>query len=121
MRGVNSQTRRINYPLPKIEDLLIKQGSKQIFSIIDLKQAFHQQPLQPESRPSTCTYTPEGIFQWRVNVMGLTNASQQFQQMMDDRLKQEESTTSPFIDEIVTGIRAEPGEDLHAKHFAEIC
>jgi hypothetical protein len=121
MRGVNSQTRRINYPLPKIEDLLIKQGSKQIFSIIDLKQAFHQQPLQPESRPYTCTYTPEGIFQWRVNVLGLTNASQQFQQMMDDRLKQEESTTSPFIDNIVTGTRAEPGEDLHAKHFAEIC
>jgi hypothetical protein len=33
--------------------------------------------------------------------------------MMDDRLKQEESTTSLFIEEI--------GEDLHAKHFAEIC
>jgi hypothetical protein len=64
---------------------------------------------------------PEGIFQWRVNVLGLTNASQQFQQMMNDRLKQVESTTSPFIYEIVTGTRAEPGEDLHAKHFAEIC
>ena len=53
--------------------------------------------------------------------MGLTIASQQFQQMMDDRLKQEERTTSLFIDDIVTGTRAEPGEDLHAKHFAEIC
>ena len=62
MRGVNSQTRRVNYPLPKIEDLLIKQGNKNIFSIIDLKQAFHQQPLHPDSRPYTCTYTPLGIF-----------------------------------------------------------
>ena len=50
MGGVNNQTRRINYPLPKIEDILIKQGSKQIFSIIDLKQAFHQQPLQPREQ-----------------------------------------------------------------------
>jgi hypothetical protein len=53
--------------------------------------------------------------------MGLTNASQQFQQMMDDRLKQEESTTSPFIDDIVTGTSTEPGENLYAKNFAEIC
>ena len=58
MRGVNSQSRRVNYPLPRIEDLLVKQGSKLIFSIIDLKQAFHQQPLQPDSRHLTCIYTP---------------------------------------------------------------
>jgi len=50
MRGPNSQTRRVNFPLPKIEDLLVKQGKCQIFSIMDLKQAFHQQPLHPESR-----------------------------------------------------------------------
>jgi hypothetical protein len=62
MRGVNSQSKRVNYPLPKIEDLLIKQGANQIFTIIDLKQAFHQQPLHPDSRPLTCTYTPLGIF-----------------------------------------------------------
>jgi hypothetical protein len=42
MRGVSSQIRRVNYHLPKIEDLLIKQGAKLIFSIVDLKQAFHQ-------------------------------------------------------------------------------
>ena len=62
MRGVNSQSKRVNYPLPKIEDLLIKQGGNHIFSIIDLKQAFHQQPLHPDSRPYTCTYTPWEFF-----------------------------------------------------------
>jgi hypothetical protein len=58
MRGVNAESKRVNFPLPKIEDILIKQGANQIFSIIDLKQAFHQQPLHPDSRPITCTYTP---------------------------------------------------------------
>ena len=86
MRGVNAETKRINFPLPKIEDILVKQGANHIFSIIDLKQAFHQQPLHPDSRPITCTYTPLGIFQWKVNIMGLMNSSQQFQQMMEDRL-----------------------------------
>ncbi len=59
MRGVNAESKRVNFPLPKIEDILIKQGANQIFSIIDLKQAFHQQPLHPDS---TCTYTPLGHF-----------------------------------------------------------
>ena len=76
VRGPNSQTRRIAYPLPVIEDLLVKQGASQIFTILDLKQAFHQQPLKPESRPITCCSTPLGVFQWRVNVLGLRNASQ---------------------------------------------
>ncbi len=120
MRGINSQSRRVNYPLPKIEDLLIKQGNKHIFSIINLKQAFHQQPLQPDSRPYTCTYTPLGIFQWGVNVMGLMNASQQFQQMMDNRLESVSDVATPFIDDIIIGTRAEPGEDLYAKHFSDV-
>jgi hypothetical protein len=63
LRGPNSQTLRCNYPLPCIEDILVKQGANHIFSILDLKQAFHQQPLHPESRHITCTHTPKGIFQ----------------------------------------------------------
>jgi hypothetical protein len=109
MRGVNAESKRVNFPLPKIEDILVKQGANQIFSIIDLKQAFHQQPLHPDSRPITCTYTPLGIFQWRVNIMGLMNSSQQFQQMMEDRLKSVSEFTTPFIDDILVGTSAEEG------------
>ena len=58
LRGPNSQTRRDNYHLPRIDDLLVKQGVNKMFSIIDLTEAFHQQPLHPDSRPITCTYTP---------------------------------------------------------------
>lgn len=71
VRGPNSQTRKCNYPLPLIDQMLIKHGGCHIFSKIDLKQAFHQQPLHVESRPITCTHTPYGPYQWKVNVMGL--------------------------------------------------
>ena len=121
MRGVNAETKRINFPLPKIEDILVKQGANHIFSIIDLKQAFHQQPLHPDSRPITCTYTPLGIFQWKVNIMGLMNSSQQFQQMMEDRLKSVSDFTTPFIDDILIGTKAEEGEDLYEKHYQQVC
>ena len=120
MRGVNSQSRRVNYPLPRIEDLLVKQGSKLIFSIIDLKQAFHQQPLHPDSRHLTCIYTPLGIYQWKVNVMGLMNASQQFQQMMDDRLSGVSDVATPFIDDIIIGTWVPQGEDLLARHREDV-
>ncbi len=62
MRGVNAESKRVNFPLTKIEDILVRQLANQILLIIDLKQAFHQQPLNPDSRPITCTYSPLGIF-----------------------------------------------------------
>ena len=40
MRGLNSQTRHVNFPLPKIEDLLPKQGKCQIFPFWTLKWPF---------------------------------------------------------------------------------
>jgi hypothetical protein len=105
LRGPNSQTRRDNYPLPRIEDLLVKQGVNKIFSIIDLTEAFHQQPLHPDSRHITCTYTPLGIYQWKVNVMGLMNASGQFQQMLDDQLLAVADVANGYIDDVAIGTK----------------
>ena len=120
MRGPNERTRRCSYPLPSIEDILVKQGAKQIFSILDLRQAFHQQPLHPDSRHITCTNTPYGIFQWKVNVMGLKNAAIQFQMMIDDRLEPVRDVADAYIDDIIVGTRVEPGEDLFAAHNRDL-
>lgn len=120
MRGPNSQSRRTSYPLPKIEDLLVKHGAGQMFTILDLRQAFHQQPLHPSSRPITCTHTTEGVYQWKVNIMGLTNAAQQFQAMMEDCLECIKDIADPYIDDILISTRAEPGEDLLQKHYQHI-
>jgi hypothetical protein len=116
MRGPNSQTRTCAYPIPCIEDILVRQGKKFIFSVLDLRQAFHQQPLDPASRPITCTYTPLGVYQWTVNVMGLKNASVQFQRMMDDILREVDDIASCYIDDIIVGTWVEEGEDLIAQH-----
>ena len=120
MRGVNSQTRRSNYPLPNIENILVKHGKNQIFSILDLRQAFHQQPMHPDSRHLTCTMTPLGIWQWKVNVMGLMNASVQFQQMMDDRIQPVNDFADAYIDDILVGTWVEEGEDLLEAHDKDL-
>ena len=61
LRWVNSQCMDDAYPLPRISDILVKMGRKKIFSLMDLKDAFHQIPLNPESRPITATSTPLGM------------------------------------------------------------
>ena len=121
MRGPNTHTRPSTYPLPVIEDLLVKQGGKHIFSIFDLKQAFHQQPLETGSRPITACWTPFGIYQWKVNVMGLRNAPQQFQEMIDWVLTPVNDVASAYIDNIVVRTEAKEGEDLLEKHLQDVC
>ena len=112
--------KKCNYPLPLIEDVLVKHGGCHIFSKIDLKKAFHQQPLKKDSRPITCTHTPFGIFQWKVNVMGLKNAPVQFQQMMYDILSEVKGICSVYLDDILVGTKEVEGEDLLVTHEKDL-
>ncbi len=116
MRGPNSQTQRVSYPLPKIEDILVDFGDAEMLSVMDLLKAFHQQPMHPDSRPITSTHTPFGIYQWRVNIMGLTNAGQQFQAMLEWVLRDCREFCRPYIDDILIATKAKPGEDVVEKH-----
>jgi hypothetical protein len=61
-----------------------------------------------------------GLFQWKVNVMGLKNAGLQFQQMMDDRLQSVKDVADPYIDDILVGTRAIDGEDIMVTHDRDL-
>ena len=52
--------------------------------------------------------------------MGLKIASQQFQQMMEDRLAPCRDVADLFIDDIIVGTRVEPGEDLLEAHDKDL-
>jgi hypothetical protein len=90
------------------------------FSKLDLKQAFFQQHLHEDSRPITCTHTPYGIFQWKVNVMGLNNAPIQFQQMIDDLLEECKDVCDVYMDDLIVGSRMVDGEDLLDTHDKDV-
>ncbi len=70
-RKLSDATVDDGHPLPRIEDILQKQGGYKIWSVLDLKDGYHQMPLKVEHRPYTCMSTPRGSFQWKVLVMGL--------------------------------------------------
>ena len=72
-RALNEATVTDAHPLPRIEDLLQKQGQYRIWSVLDMKDGYHQVPLKNEHRHLTCMSTPRGTMQWTVLAIGLKN------------------------------------------------
>ena len=81
-RALNDATVADAHPLPRIEDILQRQGKHVVWTVLDMKDGYHQVPLRKEDRPLTCMSTPQGTYQWTVLVMGLKNGGAIFQRMM---------------------------------------
>ena len=102
LRPQNAATVKDGHPLPRINDMVHRQGKNTVWTVLDLVDGFHQMPLRPDHRPITCMSTPRGSMQWTVQVMGLKNAATQFQRMMEWVLR-ELPDTDPYIDDSITG------------------
>ncbi|KAM8707647.1 hypothetical protein ACLKA7_014733 [Drosophila subpalustris] len=57
MRRANEAVERENHPLPTMEDFLPHLGEAKVFSKLDVKQAYHQVAISPESREITTFMT----------------------------------------------------------------
>ena len=115
-RKLNEATVGDSHPLPRIEDILVRHGRNTIFSVMDLKDAFHQVPLQKASRPCTCTSTPRGTKQWCVVVMGLKNGVAIFQRVIEYCLEEVADVADPYVDDIIIGTQGTWGPELIAQH-----
>ena len=73
-----------------------------MWSVLDMKDGYHQVPLKPEHRHFTCMSTPLGSLQWKVLVMGLKNGNAIFQRVMD-WVFQSEDNIDPNIDDVPIG------------------
>ena len=84
---VNRQLCGCEFPLPVIEALFVKQAGKQLWTLLDLEDGFHQMPLSECSRPYTAFCTSFGATEWRVLPNGVKVGPQGFQRMVSDCLK----------------------------------
>ena len=66
------------FPLPVIEDMLLRQQGNRMWTLLDLEDGFHQMPLSEDSRQYTAFYTPWGVFEWKVLPMGVKVGPQAF-------------------------------------------
>ena len=118
-RQLNAVTEKDAQPLPRIIDILHRQGQHQIWSKLDLVDGYHQMPLKVEHQPYTCSSTPLGVMQWTVLVMGLKNAGCQFQRMMEWSLR-ELPQVDPYLDDILIGSSGATPEELVANHLRDV-
>lgn len=89
-RAINNVTVKDAYPLPIIDGILSRLGETFFISSIDLKDAFWQIELDPESREKTAFTVPgRPLYQFARMPFGLCNAAQTMCRLMDRVIGQE--------------------------------
>jgi hypothetical protein len=82
-RPINKYVRVPAYPIPHIWTSIANIGSSTFFSSFDIKDAFHQMILTPESRKYTAFSTPFGLFEYVTGCLGLSCMPAEFQRRIE--------------------------------------
>ncbi|CAB0031385.1 unnamed protein product [Trichogramma brassicae] len=84
-RKINQITKKDAYPMHHMDSILDNLRNAEYLSKIDLSQAYHQIPLDPNSREITAFALPgKGLFHYKRLPYGLCNAPASFQRAMDN-------------------------------------
>ena len=82
-RGLNSVTRKDNFPLPLIEECLDTLADNQYFSTLDMASGYWQILIDPAGRYKTAFLTKYGLFEHVRLAMGLCNSPATYQRAAD--------------------------------------
>lgn len=85
-RDLNKATVKDNFPIPHIEDMIMQLKDKKFFSQIDLKNAYHQIKMNPESIKFTAFTSPMGNYEYIMCPYGLKNGPSVFQRAVHNLL-----------------------------------
>ena len=86
-RQLNKATKKDNYALPRIEDLLDCLGGSDYFSVLDNKSGYYQVSILEEHKERTAfSVGPLGFFEYNRMPFGLTNSPATYQRLMEDCL-----------------------------------
>ncbi|CAB3989970.1 Transposon Tf2-9 poly, partial [Paramuricea clavata] len=91
------------YPMPKIEDMHSALRGCQVFSVLDLKQAYHQIPISTESQKYLTINTHLGLFAFKRLPNGIHSGPAIFQRIMDGLLADIPKAVSRLDDILIAG------------------
>lgn len=101
-RALNNITIKDKFPLPNIDESLLKMSGTRYFTSMDLKSGYWQVAMDPESIPKTAFSTGLGHFEFTVVPFGLTNAPSVFQRLMNYLfLDQLNSEMLVYLDDLI--------------------
>ena len=82
MRQANCAILREKHPVPTVEETLQEISEATVFSKLDLNMAFHQIELHPDSRDITTFAAPDGLYRYKRLLFGVNMATEKFQQLI---------------------------------------
>lgn len=100
LRRLNECIEREHHPLPNFEEMLPSLANARVFSVLDVKSAYHQCELDKESRPLTTFITSFGRFRYKRLVFGISCAPEKFQKVMESLLSRCKNVIC-YIDDIL--------------------
>ena len=83
-RELNKRIRRRPYPIPKIQDMLLKLEGFQYATSLDLNMGYYHIELNPDSKKLCTIVLPFGKYEYQRLPMGLCNSPDIFQEKMSD-------------------------------------
>ena len=82
-RGLNDVTKKDNYPLPHIRDVVDKMEGCRYWTTLDAAAAYWSMPLAEGDKEKTSFSVPRGKYEFNVTPYGLCNAGASYQRLMD--------------------------------------
>ena len=82
-RKLNSVTVGDSFPLPSIEELLLKVRNAKFFSTLDLKQGYHQITVNPSDRCKTAFTGGDVLYEYNRLPFGLKNGPSHFSRLVN--------------------------------------
>ena len=122
MRMANKAIHRERHPTPTVDDLIHAMNGAKVFSKLDLRAGYHQLTLAEESRYITTFATHKGLRRYRKLNFGTNSASEIFQQVIHDHIRDIPNVLNMSDDVIVYGkSQAEHDSTLRAvfQRFSE--
>ena len=89
--------------MPTLDDFKAAVNGSKYFSKIDLKQAYHQVELDPESRFITTFSTHEGLFRYKRLPYGTSSSVELFQNILQRNLSDIKNVKNIADDIIIFG------------------
>ncbi|XP_049886595.1 uncharacterized protein K02A2.6-like [Pectinophora gossypiella] len=100
MRRANEAISRENHPIPTMDKFLPKMRNAKYFTKLDIKDAFHQIEIHPDSRHVTTFITSKGLFRYKRLMFGISCAPEIFQKTLERMLLGCDGVVN-FIDDIL--------------------